>query len=112
LIVGIDNPKLENSSSSLKVYPNPSINQLNVEFPKVLIISSGSGKYRSTKEIYQWKSTILEIYDFQGKKFLEKEIIKSLDHLELDVSIWQRGLYYFRLVYEKQTVDGAKVVVN
>ncbi len=112
LIVGIDNPKLENSSSCLKVYPNPASNLVIIEFPKVLIVSTGSGKYQSTKELYQWKSTILEVFDFQGKKIFVKEIPKFQQTLELDVSIWQRGLYYFRLVYDKQTVAGEKVLIT
>jgi hypothetical protein len=112
LIVGINNPKQENSSSGLKVYPNPATNLVTIEFPKVLIVSIGSGKYQSTKELYQWKSTILEVFDFQGKKLIEKEIIKSQEKLEVNVSGWQSGLYYFRLVYDKQTVDGQKVLIS
>jgi hypothetical protein len=55
---------------------------------------------------------MLEVYDLQGRKVLEKEIPKQQQQLELDISSWQRGLYYFRLVFDKQTVDGVKVVIN
>jgi hypothetical protein len=82
-----------------------------VEFPTVLVLN-GSERNLGTKELFQWKSTNLEIYDFQGKRLLEKEIIKSLDHFDLDVSSWQRGLYYFRLVYDKQTAGGQKVIIS
>lgn len=111
LIVGIDNPKQGKSSSVLKVYPNPATDHVIVEFPTVLVLN-GSERNLGTKELFQWKSTNLEIYDFQGKRLLEKEIIKSLDHFDLDVSSWQRGLYYFRLVYDKQTAGGQKVIIS
>jgi hypothetical protein len=32
--------------------------------------------------------------------------------MELDVSAWHGGMYYFRLVYNNQTVGEAKVVVE
>ncbi|MCX6249096.1 MAG: hypothetical protein NTW10_15325 [Bacteroidetes bacterium] len=33
-----------------------------------------------------------------GKKVFEKEIIREQNTLEMDVSKWPAGLYYFRLV--------------
>jgi hypothetical protein len=110
LKLGIENK--ENVASSLRVFPNPAMNHLSVEFPKVLMIKSGQGRYSSSKEYYQWKSTLFEVYDLQGKKVFEKEIPKVQQQLELDISDWQRGMYYFRLVYDKQTVDGVKVIIN
>jgi hypothetical protein len=32
--------------------------------------------------------------------------------IELDVSQWQRGMYYFRLVYGDAMVAGEKVIVE
>jgi hypothetical protein len=112
LIVGVDDPKTNPQTSKLKVYPNPATNRVFIEFPKVLVVRSGQGKYQSSKEYYQWKSTTLEVYDLQGRKVLEKEIPKQQQQLELDISDWQRGLYYFRLVYDKQTVGGQKVLIS
>jgi hypothetical protein len=112
LIVSVDDSKKFPQASKLKVYPNPATNHLSVEFPKVLVIKSGHGKYSSSKEYYQWKSTSIEVYDLEGKKVFEKEIPKVQQQLELDISDWQRGMYYFRLVYDTQTVDGVKVIIN
>jgi hypothetical protein len=42
----------------------------------------------------------------------EKEIPKVQQQLEMDISDWQRGMYYFRLVYDTQTADGVKVIIN
>jgi hypothetical protein len=112
LIVSIDDSRTFPQASKLKVYPNPAMNRISVEFPKVLVVRNGQGGNQSTKEYYQWKSTTFEVYDMEGKKVFEKEIPKLQQRLDVDISNWERGLYYFRLDYEKHTVDGVKVVVE
>jgi hypothetical protein len=112
LIVSIDDSRTNPQVSKLKVYPNPATGLIRVELPGTLVVRTGTGEYQSSKEYFQWKSTTLEVYDLQGRKVLEKEIPKQQQQLELDVSIWQRGMYYFRLVYDKQTVDGQKVLIS
>jgi hypothetical protein len=112
LIVSVDNSKTFPQSSKLKVYPNPATNSVNVEFPKVLVLRTGQGKNQGTKEYYQWKSTTFEVYDLEGKKVFQKEIPMVQQQLEMDISNWQRGLYFFRLIYDKQTVDGVKVIIK
>jgi hypothetical protein len=112
LIVSVDNSKTFPQVSKLKVYPNPATNRVNVEFPKVIVVKTGKGKNQGTKEYYQWKSTTFEVYNLEGKKVFQKEIPKFQQQLEMDISNWQRGMYYFRLIYDKQTVDGVKVVVE
>jgi hypothetical protein len=112
LIVSVDDSKTFPEASKLKVYPSPAISHVTIEFPKVLVVKSGQGKYQSSKEYYQWKSTTMEAYDIQGRKVFEKEIPKPQQQLELDISGWQPGLYYFRLVYNKQTVCGQKVIIS
>jgi hypothetical protein len=112
LIVSVDNTKTFLQASKLKVYPNPATNQTYVEFPKVLVVRNGQGKNQGTIEYYQWKSTILEVYNLEGKIVFEKEISKVQQRIEIDISNWERGLYYFRLIYDNQTVDGAKVIIN
>jgi hypothetical protein len=112
LIVSIDDSKNNPQKCNLKVYPNPAAGLIRVELPKTLVINTGTGKYQSSKEYFQWKSTTLEVYDLQGRKVLEKEIPKQQQQLELDISDWSRGLYYFRLVYDKQIIGGEKVVVK
>lgn len=112
LIVSVDDTKTFPQAYKLKVYPNPATNQISVEFPKVLVIKTCQGNNQGTKEYYQWKSTIFEVYNLEGKKVFEKEIPKLQQRLELDISDWERGMYYFRLIYDKQTVDGVKVIVK
>jgi hypothetical protein len=42
----------------------------------------------------------------------EREVTRADMEVSLDISSWTRGIYYFRLVYNKQTVAGEKVVVQ
>lgn len=67
---------------------------------------------QSTTVYHQWKSTLLEVYDLSGKKVFEKEVPRSETELLLDVSNWKRGMYVFRLLYNRQEVGNQKVVVE
>jgi hypothetical protein len=109
--MGIPDIKGNGAITSLIVYPNPANNKVTVEFPKVLILN-GEGKLQGTKELFEWKSTLLEIFNLEGKEVFLKEIPKSQRTLEIDVSSWGIGLYYFRLVYDKQIVGKQKVVMS
>jgi len=112
VLVGLKEPITNPETSELKIFPNPANRQLTVEFPKYLVIKTGQQAFGSTTVYHKWKSTTLEVFDLTGKKVLEKEIISAQTSLQLDVSGWQRGMYYFRLVYNKQMVAGEKVVVE
>ena len=61
---------------------------------------------------HQWKSTILEAYDLKGNQVYQKEIPKDQTQLELDVSSWAKGMYFIKLIYNKNLVDGKKIIVE
>jgi hypothetical protein len=112
VLVGVDEPLKNPETGALKVFPNPAKQKITIEFPKCVVVKTGQTGFGSTTVYHHWRSTILEVYDLSGKKVFEKEIIRAQTTLEMDVSAWLRGLYYFRLVYNKQTVGEAKVIVN
>jgi len=112
LIVRIDEPTVESESAKIKVYPNPASKSLTVEFPKYLKLTEKKSGLTSSSVYYQWKSTILEIYDLSGKHVFSKEIPKEQPRLEMDVSGWNPGMYYFRLIYHNQTVAGEKLIIQ
>ena len=98
--------------SQLKIFPNPATNKIYVIFPEQLVEKIQTQTFYITTVHYQWKSTMLEAYDFNGKQVFQNEIPKDQSQLELDVSSWGKGLYFFRLVYNKQTVASEKVILN
>jgi len=99
-------------ATQLKIFPNPASEMINVEFPKFLILSSGSGRHVATTTYHHWKSTTLEVYDLNGRRVFLKEIPKSLHELEINVSSWKPGLFYFRLVYDNKTVARKNLVIH
>lgn len=112
IVLGFQEPFEKPETTALKVYPNPARQMITIEFPKYLIVKNGNSGFGSTTVYQKWRSTLLETYDLSGKMFFEKEIIRAQNTLDLDISNWPRGIYYFRLVYNRQTVGEAKVVVR
>jgi hypothetical protein len=110
--LGLQEPFSNPGSATLKIYPNPSSNKITIEFPKYVVVKTGQSGFGSTTVYYQWKSTTLEVSDLSGKEIFEKEIIHVQNILEMNVSGWQRGMYYFRLLYNNQIISGVKVVVE
>ena len=43
----------------------------------------------------------IELYDFTGKKLLEKQISAGTENAEIDVSHFKNGMYFCRLFSEK-----------
>lgn len=110
VVAGLQEPLTNPETAALKVYPNPASQKITVEFPKFIVVKTGQSGIGSTTIYHHWKSTILEVYDLSGKKVFEKEVASAQKTLEMDISGWKRGMYYFRLIYNKQTIGEVKVV--
>lgn len=111
VIVKVDEPFKEPSTTQLKVYPNPSDNLVTVELPKYLVVSS-KGNSAATTIHHQWSKATLQLIDLQGKIHLEKEVSQSMASLQIDVSHLATGMYQFRLLYQGNLVAGSKVMVK
>jgi len=112
LIVGIDDVLSESILYHMKIYPNPALATLTIEFPKHLQMTDKKSGLTTSSIYYTGQSTTLEVYDFNGKNVFTKEIPKDLQHLEIDISSWNRGVFYFRLIYKNQTVSGEKIILQ
>jgi len=110
--VGIDEPFKNPETTKLKVYPNPAKDFLTIEMPKYLVVNNTTSKIPSTTIYHMWGSAILEIYDMFGNKLFDKEVVRSETTLTIDVSGWPGGMYFCRLVFNKQTVANSKVIVE
>jgi len=67
---------------------------------------------QATTVYHHWGSAILEVYDLYGRMVLEHLVLQGDREVELDVSLWQRGMYVFRLSFRGDTVATEKVVVR
>jgi len=112
VVVGLQEPLTNAETAALKVFPNPTNQEITLEFPKYILVKTGKPGFGSTTVYHHWKSTTLEVYEISGKKLFEKEIVRAQRSLEIDVSKWPSGMYYLRLVYNNQTVADVKVVVE
>ena len=112
LIVNVEEPFTKPETHKLNIFPNPSKEMLTVVFPKYLMLENNTGPVKSVTTYHQWKSTILEAYDMNGKRFLIRDIPQDQARLELNVSSWPKGIYMFRLSYKNTLVTSEKVIVN
>ena len=112
VVTGIRDTYKDASLSSIKVFPNPASEKVTVELPTYIVTKSGPQGLGSTTVYHNWKSTLLLVYDLNGQQKFSKVIPKDQTQLEMNVSGWEKGMYYFKLIYNKQAVAGEKVVIN
>jgi hypothetical protein len=112
LIVNVNEPYTNPETTWLKVFPNPASDKLTLVFPQYLKIPDNADPIKTATIYHQWKSTTLEVYNLNGEMIVKKEILKSQTKIVMEVSTWPKGMYFFRLVYNKQTVISEKVILN
>jgi photosystem II stability/assembly factor-like uncharacterized protein len=84
-LVGIgENPSLNNISNLISIYPNPAQSVVSMQ-----------------SSIYSQQSAIIEVYDLNGRKLLEKQIPKGSESVEIDVSHLQSGVYCCTMITEQ-----------
>ena len=81
------------NSGSLKLYPVPATNQLN--------ISLGAAA----------NNTHIEMYDMLGKKVLEQKVNDGVSLSTLDVSVFASGTYFIRII-GNNTQKTAKFILD
>lgn len=112
VVVGINDPFAETEKSRLKVYPNPASTILHIEIPTYLKTSNQTQTFIVTTIHYQWDQTRLEIYNLFGQLIMRKEIPVGEKLVDVDVSGWKKGMYVVKLMYGKEGVGNAKVVIQ
>ena len=112
IITDVREPMTNPESSKLQIFPNPAKDKLTIRFPKYLRREAQNGTVQTTTIYHQWKSTTLEVYALNGSRLLSKEIPKGQTDLQLDVTDWQRGMYYFRLTFNGEVITGEKALLK
>ena len=82
----------ENVAALFKVFPNPVANTVNISIP----LTTGT--------------SVVAVYDLNGKKMLEKQISGNTVSQSLDLSTLAAGVYHVTLVQgkQKQTIELVK----
>ena len=110
--VGVEEPFKNPETTRLKIWPNPARDRITIEMPKYLVVRNTTSTIPSTTVYHQWGTVKLEVYNLNGLMVYDREVPRAEKDVSLDVSTWTKGIYFFRLVYNKQTVAGEKVIVN
>lgn len=112
LVVNIEEPLNNPETHQMNIFPNPTKGKLTVILPKYILVRDNTPPIKSETIYHQWKSTILYAYDLNGNQVFQKEIPMNEPQLELHVSGWAKGMYFFKLVYNGNSVDEKKIIVN
>ncbi len=111
VIVKVDEPFKDPSTTQLKVYPNPTDKYVTIELPKYLVINSKVNSPVTTIH-HQWSTATLQLIDIHGTIILTQKVANSVSPLQIDVSHLVAGMYQFRLLYQGKLVAGSKVLVK
>jgi len=90
-LVGVEE---QNISSDLVIFPNPATTLVSIQSP----ISSS-------------QSAVIEIYDLNGRKLLEKHFPKEAETAEINVSSLKSGVYFCRIIAENKSVT-KKIIIQ
>ena len=112
LIVSIKDPEEYPELYRLKVYPNPATNKVTVEVPEFLQKLTGPAGFQATTVYHQWGSATLEVFDLFGRMVMKRLVLQADRTVEVDVSMWKRGMYVFRLNFRGECIATEKVVIN
>jgi hypothetical protein len=91
IATGIKNTKAD--APELNIYPNPAQGKFRVQMPVRLLADS---KFRV-------EQVIIEVYDLNGRKCLEKNIPSGAEDFEVDVSGFGCGLYFCKVSFHNSS---------
>lgn len=107
LIVSVPDIKKNPEAFRMKVYPNPASTVVTIDLPSTLLVEKNQ-----SAQYFQWDKTVLMIYNFDGKQIFNQEIPFSQKTLNVHITNWERGMYYFQLNYRENNVTGEKVLIK
>jgi len=85
-------------NNELTIWPNPASDWLNIEFSSVETAwKTGSAK-------------LIRIYDAQGVKVKEITVPEDIDQHTVNVSGFNRGLYYLQYIHSNKIINTAKFI--
>ncbi|MCD4697024.1 MAG: T9SS type A sorting domain-containing protein, partial [Bacteroidales bacterium] len=88
--VGYNECKIE----SLQIYPNPAGSVVSLQ-----------------SAVFSQQSSVVELYDLNGKKLLEIQIPEGMETVEIDVSGLQNGVYFCRITTD-ETILTKKMIIR
>jgi hypothetical protein len=110
--VGLAEPEANPEKAKLKIFPNPASQRVTIEMPRYLVRKSTQAGITITTVYHQWDHATLTIYDMAGRAMFSERVSDKTGAVELDVSGWQTGGYFARLLFHNEPVAGEKFIVG
>jgi hypothetical protein len=110
--VGLEEAEADHSAVKLKIFPNPASQKVTIEMPRYLVRTSVQAGVTITTVYHQWNNATLIINDLAGRRMFSERVSDQTEKISLDVSSWNSGIYFSRLIYANETVAGKKFVVG
>jgi hypothetical protein len=111
ITTSVEETGINSGSTQMKVFPNPGSGNITIMIPEFIQTESETQHLKVVTVFHQWKrNLILQVFDSFGRHVLSKEVRPAEKAINLDVSGWKEGMYFFRLTYNDQPVATAKFV--
>jgi hypothetical protein len=113
VVTGIQEPVINTGKVRMHIYPNPASDILHVEMPECIQKESKTEHFTVITVFHQWhKDLYLQVFDLLGRLVYQQTVKPGEKEVILDVSTWNPGMYYFRLIYGDAMVASEKVIVD
>lgn len=112
IITNLDQ-QLHEPVPSLVIKPNPATNKVIIELPEYNKTEASQNGITSTKIRYlSHMETALDVYDMMGRFVIRIIVLKGEMEVEIDVSVWDRGIYFLRLSADNMELSTGKLLLN
>lgn len=95
ILVGREEVEAKKKEGKIMIYPNPA-----------------TSKFIIRCSIFNIQKNTVEIFDLFGRKIKQIKVAQGSNEIEVDVSGWQRGLYFVKVNSENGFTESAKVILE
>jgi hypothetical protein len=113
VVTNVQEPVKNTEKVRMHIFPNPVREIVHVEMPECLQKETKTEHLTVTTIFHKWNKPMqLEVFDYFGKLIYSQTVQPSEKEISLDVSGWNPGIYFFRLIYGDTMVACEKLVVE
>ncbi|MFA8450152.1 MAG: T9SS type A sorting domain-containing protein [Bacteroidales bacterium] len=111
VVVDLKESPLKKELKSLKAYPNPFHNYIQLQLPEYIQKEQESKGVIVTHQQYNYHvNSYLEVVNIKGQKIFTKLLIAGQKEVRFDTSTWRKGIYLIRLISENNVAAKVKVI--
>ena len=105
VVAGIQESAINTDRVKMLIYPNPGSEIIKIRMPECIQKQSETEHFKVVTVFHKWtKDMELQVFDIFGKQLSRQTIKPDEKEISMNVSAWNNGVYYFRLVYGNTAV--------